>query len=909
MYALTILGYCPYYLVKIKLNKGILLLLFLFLLSPTDVIAQITCDSNPKVLTPANNPHSDGFACTGTNNVEIILEDGTEILTTTNPGISITNSDGVSFTGERTLIKSDNSVGVSVLNSDNYDISLNSIETIADSQHGVLLNETNGGTIKAKNIKTGGTHSDGVRILGGTGDYVVDVKQIEIHGNGGFGIWVAPDTSNEGSSTKINVENIMLSGTNGDAPNNVQVSGIHVEAPGNVDIQSTGKISTTANNVQGILVNHLNPGNSVSGTVNIQVNDLETQGDFAHGVYVFSKGIELPKQIETEINISVFGSLLTNDATSQGIVVESARSDITLTIGSEGTVRTTNTDSGTFALFLAGTLNVGENKSAVINNQGLVFGNIFTEGCARYFNSGTTITQESITISSTDCPNGTNAGFYNTGIVNIGGKDVIKTTMFTGNYIQEENGQFIIDVDWPENTIDLLTITGSANLSGNLVVNSVGFPDLSSFEFQRDVDFAGTVISSQTFLTATEGITGTLQYNEGSTLLLANEVTKSGDNTELALTYALGDGLSLLNRNQTNVFWGLNSSRSESDEISDVFLDLFTEVNLPELQKILDSLGNEIAGAIIRSEIRNIEQSGHPMEYCDQNSKEKSGVSDQDLTAECKFFTAKFLSGSHSGNFEQREHKDKLLEGLFRIPLVENIGDGQIQLLGKISKTQINLTDFAKSDGHSGTLGLGYYQESNIGTLSLLAQIGLGSYEITRNLQVLNQMLTASGTLKSRSAAISAGISNSFDMGLGALNWYVQAGYYGVNSKPYSESGGEDFSLVVDKTSNKGFVLNPRFKFVGKNWNIGNLDIAPLVGGGITHRPNPEVEFMSKFSARGDKILSTTVLPKTEFNYFLGTDILRPDNNLKGTIGYSGYITEGESLSGEMISGQLTILF
>ena len=146
-------------------------------------------------------------------------------------------------------------------------------------------------------------------------------------------------------------------------------------------------------------------------------------------------------------------------------------------------------------------------------------------------------------------------------------------------------------------------------------------------------------------------------------------------------------------------------------------------------------------------------------------------------------------------------------------------------------------------------------------------------------------------------------------MGLGVLNWYVQAGYYGIDSKPYTETGGEDFSLIVDKTSNRSFVFNPRFKYKGKTRHLGNLDIVPLVGGGITHRSNPAVEFMSKFNAGGDKILSTTILPETEFNYFLGADISRPDKKLKGKIGYSGYFTKGESLSGDTISGQLTLLF
>ena len=854
MCALTTLGYCCRNLVQIKLYNGILLLISTLLLySPTDLIAQNIC--NPKILTSATNSHSDGIACSGNGNVEIILEDGTEISTTapTTPGIVTSNSGEVSISGSNT------------------------------------------------SIITANDHSNGISILGGQDIIDIAIKNIEIKGNGGFGILATPDGA---SSTTIEVNNVTLSGTNGLDENGLPIAGIKFEATGDVDITSTGKISTEAPGVQGILV-FLQSG-TTEKTVNIKVNDLETQGNTANGIYVFSKNVDSTKQTET-IEIDVLGKLMVAGENSQGIVVESTRSNIMLTIGPEGRISTGDYGPQVYALFLAGVENSGENNTAQIDNLGLVSGNIFTEGCAVYRNNGTTITQNSVTISSTNCQD---SGFYNSGSVDIGGKDEYKTTALTGNYIQEENGQLLIDIDWSKNdSIDLLTITGSANLNGQLVVNSLNLPDLSGFEFKRGEDFKGKVINSRTFLTATDGITGNLQYDKGSTLLLVNKLTKSSNNNELALTLAFGDGLSLLNRNQTNVFWGMNSARTKNDQISDVFSDLFTKVNLAELQKILDSHGNEIAGATIRSEYRNIEQFGPPMDYCENNPIENTDETSQVTTTDCKFFTAKILIGSHSGNFEQREHEDKMFEGLFRIPLFETSGVGQFQLLGKINKSQLELTDFATSDGHSGTLGLGYFEESNIGTLSFLVQAGLGSYKITRKLVVLDKLLTSRGTLKSRFAGISAQISNSFDLGSGALNWYLQAGYHGINSKPYTETGGEDFALVVDKTSSRTFVINPRLKYIGQTMNLGYLDIVPLVGVGITHRSNPEVAFKSEFSAGGDKILSTTVLPETEFNYFIGTDLSRADNKLNGRLGYSGYVTDGESLSGEILSGQLTFLF
>ena len=196
------------------------------------------------------------------------------------------------------------------------------------------------------------------------------------------------------------------------------------------------------------------------------------------------------------------------------------------------------------------------------------------------------------------------------------------------------------------------------------------------------------------------------------------------------LILSFGDGLGLLNRNQTNVFWGLNDSRSQNNDINAVFLDLFEEVELSGLQKTLDSLGNEITGTAVRSDFRNMERLTLPDDYCENKpTGQADAISSPHSSRECKFFTASILRGSHTGNFEQREHDADLLEGTFRLPLVENRADGQIQLLGQINKTRIELSDFARSDGHFGTLGLGYYQEGNYGKLSLIAHLGMGSHE------------------------------------------------------------------------------------------------------------------------------------------------------------------------------------
>ena len=836
-------------------NKVIFLFLgALFLFFADDVGAQINCENNPEII---SEDTTNSISCS-TNNTEIILESGVKIEPTTNNGISIGTSDDVSIIAKgNTLIK-----------------------TTGNSQHGVVGNEAKDLTLK--------------------------LNDIELEGKGVNGIWVQFSPSTPGNLTTIEVDNITMSNAD-QFDSTSDFAGIKVRSSGRVDITSTGKISTKANFVDGILIQ--NSGDANGGNIDISVNDIETQGSEADGIRISSIGYE--QSLEKEIDITVNGTIRTKGMTAHGIIVEIPDSKITVDIKPGARVITEYTDTNTYALVLAGAQsggNIIENKIAVVENRGVVNGNILMEGCAQFNNHGTTISQSSIAISSTNCDTiGMKSGFFNFGTVDVGGKNNIKETTLTGNYYQENNSELVIDVDWSEDEIDLLSIDGSANLDGNLVVNSLGIPVISSFNFERGDDFTNQKIMRLKFLEVTDLITGNFQYISRTSPLLSNHVTKSTDGKNLYLDLIFD--LELLNRNQTNVFWGLNDSRSQSDDIDDVFFSLFSEEELTTLQKTLDSFGNEIAGATVRSEFRNMERLVLPIDYCENKPTRQADEFNRLSSKECKFFTAKIQNGSHSGNFEQRAHKDKLLEGIFRIPLIENKADGQIQLMGQINNTGIEISDFAKSDGYSGTLGLGYFQEGDHGKLSLLAHLGIGAHEISRSFTVIDESLTSKGTLDTHSAGISAEISNSLEIWNGTLNWYARVGYSGVKSKSYVETGGEDFALIVDQTSTKSLVINPRFEFVGQSRNFQTLDIQPVVGGGILHRTKPAIEFHSKFAAGGDKILSTTVLPKTEFNYFLGTKLSRPDNNLNGEIGYSRYFSNGESLTGNKLSAKLIVFF
>ena len=405
------------------------------------------------------------------------------------------------------------------------------IDTSTDTSNGIeCSNNDDANIILERGVQIETTSNPGIHISNSENVSIKTEGDTLINTSEGNGIWVEYDPTVTGGLINIEVDYITLS--RGDDNNITPFAGIRLQTSGEVKIKSSGKIATLGENMDGILVE--NPIGTNGGNIDISVNDIETQGIDSDGIRVTPIVGDTPF-FEREIGITVKGTIKTSGELAQGIIVEFADSNIKVEINPGGRVIAENTDDNTFALALIGT-EIGSdfhyNKSAEIENNGLVNGNILTEGCARFNNHGTTMSQGSIVISATGCTTiGIDTGFFNFGSVDVGGKNEFRTTEFKGSYIQKNNGQLHIDIDWSGDDVDLLAIEGSADLEGILVVNTPAFPDLSGISLERGIDFSGQEIKSWTFFTASEGITGNLHFPSRTPVLLSTSITKSTDNT------------------------------------------------------------------------------------------------------------------------------------------------------------------------------------------------------------------------------------------------------------------------------------------------------------------------------------------------------------------------------------------
>jgi hypothetical protein len=114
----------------------------------------------------------------------------------------------------------------------------------------------------------------------------------------------------------------------------------------------------------------------------------------------------------------------------------------------------------------------GGSGNDIVNNYNLITGNINLDGGTNAFDNKSTGTF--ISGSTVNLGGGT---LTNEGNLSPGGVGVEQTTAITGSFVQTSTGTFIVDID--HSSVDLLTITGTANFAGTVTPVVFALPSAS----------------------------------------------------------------------------------------------------------------------------------------------------------------------------------------------------------------------------------------------------------------------------------------------------------------------------------------------------------------------------------------------------------------------------------------------
>ncbi len=447
-----------------------------------------------------------------------------------------------------------NNGSVTILSTGQINAHRDGIEAIVRGNGFVTVRSTAG-------INTTGDLGEGIRgVVRGTGSVIVhttgpistqgDQTEVIFGGvsNGDVSITAEGQVTTQGSSSHA------VQGT--------------VDHDGTVTINTTGSIST-----QGAFSSGVYGLARRDGTVVITTNgSIKTAGSDSDGIRAFNGGTGA-------ITVTATANIVAPGSSADGIIVE-ARGSSTVNVvnstvqggsgngvgvsfaGAGGSTNTLNTSGDVTLSSLAGTAISGGAGNTTIINYGTL--NTVTNGAIELGGGSNAFNNRGGAIFNAGGIVNLGAGnlFSNSGTLSPGASGTVQTTAITGTLVQNGGGIFLVDVDPGTGTGDLVTVTETAALAGNVQAHVINpaFGDQSI----TILSAAGGTINNGLGLLASPALQASLSFPN------ANDVV---------LNYSIDFSAGGLNPNQTALANGLNAAANTGTRALDpVLLPLLNNV-------------------------------------------------------------------------------------------------------------------------------------------------------------------------------------------------------------------------------------------------------------------------------------------------------------------------------------------
>lgn len=458
------------------------------------------------------------------------------------------------------------------------------ITTMGVSASGIDGAENNAGSLRIMSsgniMTTGGGDAAGIEA------FELDSGDISIASTGN--ITTVGDVSEgieafEGDGGDVTVTSTGNITTTGD--NSQGIDAVENDA-GTLAVTSNGNISTTGTSSDGIFVNGENGGGSVTVT---STGNITTQGSGADGISANSDG-------GGNISVTSNGNITASGNNAAGVSISgTAGTNNTVTLasgtiqggtgangagvnlgGDPGSTNKLDMAAGVTVSALSGTAISGSAGDDSVHNFGTVIGNVDLGGGTNAFkNMAGGLFDSGMTVNL-----GAGNLLTNDGTLSPGGVGVVATSTLTGNIVQSASGILLTTVDSTAQMADLLNVTGTATLAGNVQASIIN----PAFGLQ-----------TQTVLTATGGVTNNSLGLIASPALQAQLLFPNANDVQLQTDIDFTpDGVSL-NPNQTNIATNINAilDTGNGDVLPVVLALLNGPANVAEYLAALDQLSPE----------------------------------------------------------------------------------------------------------------------------------------------------------------------------------------------------------------------------------------------------------------------------------------------------------------------------
>ena len=336
-------------------------------------------------------------------------------------------------------------------------INVGNVLTRGAGAHGIFAQSIGGGGGLAGNVDRGITDDNITGLAlgrsggagGNGGNVTVDsLGSITTHGNGAFGIFAQSIGGGGGVAGSIGT-GLGFAGSTG-----------AIGSAGLIDIDHTGDINTFGENAHGIYAQSVDGAGFELGSIDINyVGSITVNGDGAHAIAANAK-----EACSGNCNINI------TTASDNFILGSIDGSAISLNDGQNNNV--TNNSVLRSLAGLIGRAITGTSGNENIVNNNLIVGNI---DLGTGLNAVTNTVGSTVISSSLINLGGNNATqrLTNNGDLNVGDTGNVLTTALTGNLTQSSTSRLFVDLDNNNFVTDKIDISGSADLDGELVINTL----------------------------------------------------------------------------------------------------------------------------------------------------------------------------------------------------------------------------------------------------------------------------------------------------------------------------------------------------------------------------------------------------------------------------------------------------
>jgi len=711
--------------------------------------------------------------------------------------------------------------------------------------------------------------------LNGGGIYASSRGGAGNYGNGGNGGNVTVTSTgaiNSGRSDGIHALSYGGNGYNGSGGNG-----------GNVTVTNSGPITVTGTGSRryGIYASSYagssNNSNGIGGAVTVTTSgNVTSAGNGGVGIGAFtSSGGSASVTVQS-------GSTVTGGGNGYGVWI---LADTLASLTNYGTI---TTSAGILGIAVAESANHTAGTTTV-NNYGTLTGRISLNGNSVSFNNfaGAVVNAG----SSLSLPGGT---FTNNGTLSPGGNGVIQATNLNGNFVQGTTGKLAVDVNLANTASDRLSVTGTANLGGTIVVTPTGVSKGTNTFTVLTAN--GGVTNAGLGLFASAALNAQLVYPNINTV----EITTSINYATSGLTLnqnAVGSALNPLLSNG-NVRGAAQTAQAGTIIINPgpAFLTALLNPNLTpaQYQAALNQLSPEVYNQIALGLVGSAQQFGSDMMSCRVGGDDGVAIVRE---GQCLWVRARARSFDHGGN----DVNSRELSGTFSTGAQFAVAPNwRLGFAAGYESSRLSTSTNATSTGD--TYEGGAVIKYNPGPLLLAASItgGWSTWNTTRPLSFggFNAIATSSNDADFVSGRLHA----SYLISQG--NWYLKPIIEGavtrVDLGGFTEANGSGAALTVNGAGDTFFSVSPALE-VGTQVVYDGLAVwRPFLRGGVSFVDNGRVALDAGFASApsGTGPFRVTTNTDTVFaDVSAGVDVIGT-NGITARLQYDGRYAEHTEQSG-----------